>query len=60
MSIKLAHRCEKCKAWKKTRRSNDGEIIGECHFNPPQRVGVNSTEFPETSETDWCAQFQHK
>lgn len=54
--------CSNCRFWKKNAHTDfvsvEKQIYkGECHCNPPQRVGHIST-YPETSEEDWCGRHE--
>jgi len=55
--------CKKCRFWKINDHTDfvtiENEIFkGECHCYPPNKNG-HLTQFPETTEDNWCGQFSN-
>jgi hypothetical protein len=73
MSHNLDECCRFCKCWMGNRSAKENDAQGECHFEPPQGVGMVPRPsllnpramdlqlifgWPTTTALQWCTKFE--
>ncbi len=54
--------CKLCRFWMylEVYQKQDGKSFGACKRHSPTSGKWGNTEWPVTSEVDWCGEFEHE